>query len=383
MLHNLSHFQVREVIKIKRISNEEKQQLVLKLLKGRIKKKELCSILGCSRQTLYRYLTQVSIGGVKSITDKRHGNNIKLTPKQENALVKIKEEGRWRSARKALELTGIANVSPRRVQQIWVKHSLNQENIERLKPIVRFVAKYPNDLWQADIQGKMHLPYLGDCYLILVVDDHSRFILGGKWFSSQTQMNVFRVWYHCLFVWGLPKRMLQDKGSQYKANARYTQTGEYAQSTYQFYARTLGIELIFAHKAQTKGKIERFFRFIQRDFVRENMQVESFDELNKEFFKWQIKYNETFKHSGIGMNGRTPADVYQPSERRKPTRELQELLTITIRRYVYRDSTISLFGKRYKVPNQFITCRIWVRIKGETVRIEAMGKVVYKFRLRA
>jgi integrase-like protein len=339
--------------------------------------------LACSRTTLYRYIVQATEYGIESVVDKRHGNNHKLSAKQELALVKIKEQGRWRSARKALELTGIQHISPRRVQQIWVAHNLHQENVERLKPITRFVAKYPNDLWQADIQGKMHFPYLADAYLILVKDDHSRFILGGKWFSSQTQMNVFRVWYYCLFYWGLPKRMLQDRGSQYKANNRYTQTGEYAQSAYQFYARALGIELIFAKRARTKGKIERFFRFIQQDFVREHMQVKSFEELNRAFFKWQISFNETFKHSGIGMHKRTPAEVYQPSTRRKPKQELQELLTITLRRLVYRDSTISLFGKRYKVPNQFITCRIWVRIKGETVRVESMGRVVYKFRLRA
>lgn len=368
---------------MKRINSEEKQDVIRKLLKGRITKKEARSTLECSRQTLYRYLIQAADQGVGSLTDKRRSNNHKLTPHQANTLVKVKEQGRWRSARKALELTRITGVSPRRVQQIWVKHRLHRENVERLKPLKRFVAKYPNELWQADIQGKMHFPFLGDAYLILVKDDHSRFILGGKWFSSQTQINVFRVWYHCLFVWGLPKRMLQDRGSQYKANSRYTQTGEYAQSTYQFYARSLGIELEWAYKAMTKGKIERFFRFVQQDFVREHMQVKSFEELNKEFFRWQIQYNETFKHSGIGMNGRTPAEVYQPSSVRKPKQELQELLTITIRRLVYRDSTISLFGKHYKVPNEFITCRIWVKLKGETVRVESMGRVVYKFRLRA
>ncbi len=251
-----------------------------------------------------------------------------------------------------------------------------------MKPITRFVAPYPNDLWQSDIQGKLYFPFLGDAYLVATIDDHSRFILGGKWFSQQTQMNVFRVWYHCLFQWGLSKKMLQDKGSQYKANARYTQTGEYAQSTFRFYAKALGIDLIFTHRVQTKGKIEKFWRFVQQDFARENLDVKSFEELNRRFFKWQIKFNEEFKHSGIGMNGRTPAEAYLPCEKRKPKQELQELLTITIRRLVYRDSSISLFGKRYRVPNEFITYRIWVRIKGETVRAEAMGKVVYKFKLK-
>lgn len=366
-----------------KINTTEKQTIIRNLLRGKLTKKEARTALACSRTTLYRYIIQATERGVKSVVDKRHGNNRKLTARQEKELVRVKEQGRWRSARKALELTGISSISPRRVQQIWVEHNLHQENIERLKPITRFVAKYPNELWQADIQGKIRFPFLDGAYLILVTDDHSRFILGGKWFSSQTQMNVFRVWYHCLFQWGLPRRMLQDKGSQYKANSRYTQTGEYAQSTYQFYAKALGIELVFAHRAQTKGKIERFFRFVQQDFAREHMKVKSFEELNKAFFTWQIHYNETFKHSGIGMNGRTPAQVYQPSPRRKPKQELQELLTISIRRLVYRDSTISLFGKHYRVPNEFITCRIWVRIKGETVRVESMGKVVYKFRLRA
>jgi putative transposase len=370
------------VIKINHIANEEKQSIVRKILQGKLKRKEAQQILSCSRQTLYRYLLHAREQGIASIIDHRHGNNRKLSAKQEQDLVEIKEKGRWRSARKALELTGITNVKPRQIQRLWVKHNLHQENIERLKPIIRFVAPYPNDLWQSDIQGKLHFPFLGDAYLVATIDDHSRFVLGGKWFSQQTQMNVFRVWYHCLFQWGLPKKMLQDKGSQYKANARYTQTGEYAQSTFQFYAKALGIDLIFAHRAQTKGKIEKFWRFVQQDFARENIKVKSFEELNKSFFKWQIHYNETFKHSGIGMNGRTPAEVYQPSEKRKPKQELQELLTISIRRLVYRDSTISLFGKRYKIPNEFITCRIWVRIKGETVRVESMGKVVYKFRLK-
>jgi len=347
-----------------------------------LQRKEACKLLTCTQGTITNYLTKVLKGGLGSLKDKRHSNNYKLTSKQLLGVIKEKQEGSWRSARKVLERTNINVVSNRRVQQIWVEHGLNQINVERLKPITRFVAKEPNDLWQADIQGKMSFPYLGDAYLIANIDDHSRFILGAKWFSRQTQMNVFRVWYHCLFRWGLPKRMLHDKGSQYKANSRYTQPGEYAQSTYQYYAKELSIELIFAHRSQTKGKIERFWRFVQRDFVRENLRVKSFQELNLAFFKWQIKFNEEFKSDGLGMNKRTPAQVYQPSEVRKPKQELQQLLTITLRRYVYTDSTISLLGIRYKIPTGYIGCRIWLYLKGDKVSLEAMGKIIYRFRLR-
>lgn len=365
---------------MKKHNLEFKQKIIGQVLKGKTSKTEAAAILGCRLQTIYRLGQRVRILGLAALKDGRHSNNYKLTPKQLSEVIKKKKEGEWRSARKVLELTNITSVTPRRVQQIWVQEGLNQVSVERLKPITRFVAKEPNELWQADIQGKMHFPYLGDAYLIANIDDHSRFILGAKWFSHQTQINVFRVWYHCLFRWGLPERMLHDKGSQYKANAKFTQTGEYAQSNYQYYAKSLGIELVFAHKARTKGKIERFWRFVQQDFVRENLKVKSFKELNDNFFKWQIIYNENFKHSGLG--GSTPASVYQPSERRKPKQELSQLLTITLRRYVYRDSTISLFSKRYKIPTGYIGCRIWLYLKGDKVSLESMGKVIFKFRLK-
>lgn len=82
------------------------------------------------------------------------------------------------------------------------------------------------------------------------------------------------------------------------------------------------------------------------------------------------------------MHKRTPAQVYQPSDKRKPKQELQQLLTITVRRYVYTDSTISLFGIRYKIPAGYIGCRIWVYIRGDKTWMESMGKIFFKFRLK-
>lgn len=353
-----------------------KQEVIGQILRGRTTKQEGARLLGCTLTTIYNYLERAAKGGLPALKDGRRSNRRKLTSGQLVEIVRAKREGPWRSARKVLELTRIRRIGVRQVQRIWVKAGLNQINLERLKPIQRFVAKEPNDLWQADIMGKIRFPYLGEAYLIANIDDHSRFILGAKWFARQTQLNVFRVWYHCLFRWGLPKAMLQDKGSQYRsAHPR-------GEATYQHYAQALGINLVFAHRARTKGKIERLWRFLQQDFVRENLDVRSLAELNRRFFAWQVKFNEAFKSEGLGMGGQTPAEVYQPSERRRPQQELQEMLTLTLRRYVYTDSTISLFGQRYRVPPGYIKCRIWLRLRGEKVVLEAMGKTILKFRLR-
>lgn len=353
-----------------------KEEVVLKVIKGKLDRIEACHLFGCTDRTLRNYLSKVARSGLDALKDSRHSNYCKLSPKQLLEVLKVKDNGPWRSARKTLEIINTQTIGTRRVQQIWVKHGLNQLNVERLKPITRFVAKNPNDLWQADIMGKIHFPYLGEGYLIANLDDCSRFLLGAKWFSRQNQMNVFRVWYHCLYRWGLPRAMLSDKGSQYRS------TNPKGQATYQYYAQMLGINLIFAHRARTKGKIERIWRFIQQDFVRENLKVKSFHELNQAFFKWQIKFNEEFKSDGLGMHKRTPAQVYQPSEKTKPKQELQQLLTLIVRRYVYTDSTISLFGVRYKIPPGYIKCRIWLHIRGDKVSLESMGKVIYKFRLK-
>ena len=101
-----------------------KQDVVGKLLKGKISRKEAGQSLGCSKRTIVRYVDLVGKGGLAALKDKRHSNNHKLSPKQEKDLVEIKEKGRWRSARKALELTGITTVKPRQVQRLWVRHNL-------------------------------------------------------------------------------------------------------------------------------------------------------------------------------------------------------------------------------------------------------------------
>lgn len=352
---------------------EQKVIAVRKVLEGTISRMDGVRVLGCSPRTMRRYLQKFLAKGPEGLRDRRRSNNRKLSIKDEKEIIRVKREGPWRAARKIGE---ILNLPVHRVT-IWrvlVKHGVAHLNYEQIKPIQRFVAKAPNDLWQADIMGKVRFPKLGVMYLIATIDDHSRFILSGKWFRKQTKINVFRVWYHALCHYGLPKAMLQDKGSQYRAHR--------GEADYQYYARLLGIELKYANKARTKGKIERFWRFLQQDFVRENLGVASVEELNRRFFAWQKWFNYHFHSSGLGMGGRTPSEVYSPSRRRKDPRELRTMLVVEERRKVMRDSTISLYGHRYRVPPGYINCRIWVKIIGDKVIFEAMDKVIWKQRLK-
>ena len=168
--------------------------------------------------------------------------------------------------------------------------------------------------------------------------------------------------------------MLQDAGGQYKARTKF------GNADYEWYAKSLGIELTWALTAQCKGKIERFWKFVQRDFVPGILSARTVDEVNGSWRNWLAWYNYKFKSPYF--DHQTHAARYQPSKRKLKRVELETLLTIEERRKVTRESTISLYGKHYYVPPGYIGCRIWVKIKSDTLFMEAGGSVFYKTRLR-
>jgi transposase len=347
----------------------EQMSLVLTGKKSRVDARQQ---LGIPKTTWNRWVASAIQHGVEYLNDHRRGNNYKVTVQQRNEMRRLKKEGPWRSARAIRDQLGLAIH-----EQTISRHiaDLMHLNVERLKPLKRFVADKPNDLWQTDIMGRMIFPRLGVTYLIAELDDHSRFILSSGWYRKQNKLNVFSIFYAGLAHWGKPKASLQDRGSQYKV------TGPKGEADYSAYCRLLGIELKWAPRAQTKGKIERFWRFVQRDFVRENLTVESFEELNQHWNQWVAWYNFRFKRKILA--GRTSWETYRSTATTKLTRqELIQKLTVEVRRKVSKESTISLAGQSYRIPPGYIGARIWVKILGNKVYFEAMGEIFWKQRLK-
>lgn len=351
----------------------ERERIIKSFVAGEINKKTGASLLGCGIRTIENYRKAFLEKGLAGLIDHRKSNNYKLTSEEREKVVTLKKKDRWRSARNIRDELKLS-VSEITVGNVLRSFSLTRENNKRVKAIRRFEAKHPNDLWQTDIQGKINFPNIGILYLIATLDDHSRFVLSGRWFKTQGKMNVFQIWYESLARWGVPDKMLQDEGSQYKARTRF------GLADYGWYAKQIGIELIWAHKAQTKGKIERFWKFVQRDFVPSVLKGKSIEEVNGAFKIWLAKYNYVFKSRYFG--GDTHWSRYKPSQKRLSTVELHTLLVVEERRKVTCESTISLYGKHYFVPPGYIDCRIWVKVIGNKIHFEANGEVFHKTRLR-
>lgn len=352
---------------------DKRVEVVKNLVSGEIRVFDAAGLLGVGRRTIERYRVNFLTSGEEGLRDKRHSNNIKLTSDQKKRIILLKEKDAWRSARNIRDALKLS-VTEHQVERIIKDAGLARQNLKRVKAIRRFEAKYPNELWQTDIQGKINFPVIGILYLIATIDDHSRFCLSAKWFKTQGKMNVFQIWYEALARWGLPDKILQDEGSQYKARTRF------GLADYGWYANQIGIKLIWARRAETKGKIERFWGFVQDDFVPGVIKAKDVEEVNGAFRIWLAHYNYTFKSRYFGNI--THWSKYAPSQKRLTQVELHTLLVVEERRKVTRESTISLYGKHYYVPPGYIGCRIWIKVKGNKLYFEANGEIFHKTRLR-
>jgi transposase len=342
-------------------------------LRGVISRLEAARALEVSLRTVKRYLRRYLEGGDEALRDRRSGHNGKLTETDEARIVACKGERVHRSARFIRDHLRLV-VNEETVRLVLVKHGLNRISLPPVKPIQRFVAKEPNDLWQIDIMGRVRFPLVGDLYLILALDDHSRFILSGAFFFRQFKLNVFLVLYRAFVRWGIPKAILSDRGSQFRSHH-----GQ-GEADYEWYAKKLGVELIYANRAQTKGKIERLFRFIQRDFVMENLHLTSLEEINTVFERWIQDYN--FNHSNKALDKECAAGVYSASPRRLTAEELEFILVHEEPRKVLKTGAITYYGQYYKVPDAYIGKRVWTKLKGDTLFIESAKKVIAEHQIK-
>lgn len=335
------------------------------MLDGSLDRRTAAGLLDVSARTLRRYRQRYQQAGPGRLRDRRGGARPRLTATQTAAIVAAKRAGPHRSARKVRDLLRLP-VSREAVRQVLLRHGLTRLGLPPVKPVQRFVAAAPNALWQIDIMGKARFPLIGDLYLILALDDHSRFILAGGFFPRKVRIHLFTVMHAAFTRWGLPATLLSDRESQFKP------TGPSGEADYQYYARRLGIELVYARRARTKGKIERLFRFIQRDFVLEALEAPSVAAVTTAFAPWVEAYN--FGHASRALDGEAPAAHYVPSARRLTAEDLELLLVHEEPRKVARTGTISYYGRHYRVPDPYIGRRVWTRLKGDRLTIQ-VGRV--------
>jgi len=128
------------------------KKLIQEILAGKVTKQEAASRLGVTRRSIDRYLYRFRQMGPQGLYDHRYSNYCKVDAHAEQRIVESKLEGRHRNARLIRDLLGLP-IHEETARLVLVKHHLERTCLPPVKPLRRFEAAEPNDLWQIDIQG--------------------------------------------------------------------------------------------------------------------------------------------------------------------------------------------------------------------------------------
>ena len=255
-------------------------------------------------------------------------------------------------------LINAADVSVTTFQRFIKKNNLKGTSAPGQKDRRAFEEEFSTGMFQADT---LYGPYISEngssrrTYCIMILDDRSRLIVGGKFFYQDNSVNFQKVLYDAVATYGIPGKLYVDNGSPYKNEQLSLICGQ------------LGTVLIHTpvRDGASKGKVERNFRTLRSKFLNaiDPSGLKSIAELNLMLADY-IRSHNTSVHSATGM---TPYSRYMEdlSHIRMPkNREwLDDCFLHRVKRRVRNDSTVMIDKKLYDVPMEFIRSTVEVRYR--------------------
>lgn len=247
-------------------------------------------------------------------------------------------------------------VSVASVQRFIKKHDLKTARNPNVEDRKAFEAPYFGALWQADT---CYLPFITEegkkrrTYLIMIVDDHSRMIVGGRIFYADTSYHFQQVFKQAVAVYGIPHKLYVDNGSVY------------VNKQLDFICGSIGTLKLRTpvRDGASKGKVERAFRTLKNRWLHglDVSTVTSLEQFNLLLADAIRKHNTTL-HSAIQS---TPMERFLAADRQiaapRSKEWLEECFHNRITRKVNNDSCVSINKVPYDAPQQFIGMKVDIR----------------------
>jgi transposase InsO family protein len=287
-------------------------ELKLRCVKLRLEEGLPVSLLskeaGVSKDVIYRWVKAYQERGEAGLRNQGVSSGIrrKLPGPVREKIVEIKKREPFFGVQRIshlLKRVFFLSASPETVRRTLQEESLivpsRKKHFSNITRPRFFERSTPNQMWQGDIfTFRLGGRY---AYLVGMVDDYSRYMVGLELYRSQTADQVIEVYRRAVGEYGVPKEVLTDRGRQY-TNWRGTTRFE----------RELGKDRVKhiksqAHHPMTLGKIERFWKTVYEEFL-VRAQFGSFEEAQGRIRDWVKYYNHKRPHQGIG--GLFPADRY-------------------------------------------------------------------------
>lgn len=221
----------------------------------------------------------------------------------------------------------------------------------------RYERPHINEVWCGDSSvgpylktedGKKH-----KVYIIALIDDASRFIVGIDIFFNDSFINLMSVMKSAVAKYGRPQMFNFDNGKAYKNKQM------------ELLAARIGSVIHYdqPYSPTQKAKIERWFRTMKDQWMA-SLDIRGFhslDELRGNLFAYVNAYNNT-PHSSL--KGKTPQErfFYEPDYfYRLPAEALGKYFLLEIEHRVSSDSVIVIDQVEYEVDCRFAKQRIRLR----------------------
>lgn len=263
----------------------------------------------------------------------------------------------------------------------FIKLNRDKLNLRNIEDMRAFEMEHINDLWQIDTSYCSFLT-LGKnkvrTYLVMIIDDASRMIVGFNFYLEDNGVNVQRTLRMAIQKFGLPSRIYTDHGKPYR-NEQLS-----------LICAQLQIELNRAqiYHGNQKGKIERAFRSVKEQwmFQTDFNQFSSCEDIEKSLAVYINKKNNSSHDS---LNQLTPFQRFLSEEsriRRIDAQQLEKIFYHTANRRVNNDATIKLNSEIYETFQQYIGQQVQIKympdlshvylyINDEYIEIKKVNKV--------
>jgi len=308
-----------------------------------------------------RCYNQAGFDGLKPQSRRDRGQPRTISPDTLDRAEALKRQQPRRSSRsivKALSMDRTQpipeeTIAPRTLRrQLALRDATTAQLLaeQRPKPYRRFERTHFGDLWQGDA---MHGPKLPDpanpdrqrqVFLFAFLDDHTRLIPHAQFYWNEQLPRLEDCFKRAMLRYGRPLAIYVDQGKVYTSNQLDT------------ICAILGIQRILGtpYYPEGRGKIERFFQFIQSDFLPElaTSAIDTLPLLNESLLAWLEVVYHTKVHSETGQ---APLERFRqdeaPTSRPVDPTELRQAFLHRDQRKVTKTATFSFKRNRYRVAD--------------------------------
>jgi putative transposase len=282
----------------------------------------------------------------------------------------LKREQPLRSARSIVTILAMdtiqpvpeESIAPRTLRRQLAQRGATSAQLlgeQRPKPYRRFERSHFGDLWQGDAMHGPKLPNPANpdkqrpVFLFAFLDDHTRLVPHAQFYWNEQLPRMEDCFKRAILRYGCPLAIYVDQAKVYTAKQFDT------------ICATLGIQRILGtpYYPEGRGKIERFFQFVQSDFLPElaTSSVANLALLNESLLAWlEVVYHRKV-HSETGQ---APLERHRqddaPATHSVDPSELRQAFFHRDQRKVTKTATFSFQGNRYRVADY---------LRGQTVEL--------------